>query len=179
MEVKNKDNNPNIEAMFKAGAHYAFARSKRHPTTAPYIFGVKNRVEIFNLEETDILLNKALEFVKAIAATGKHILFVGGKSESQEAIRKGALTLGLPHVAGRWIGGTLTNFGEIRRRIEKFERLTVEREKGELTKYTKKERLLIDREIANLDRFFGGLVLMKEKPAALFVIDPPKEKITL
>ncbi|HEY4511793.1 MAG TPA: 30S ribosomal protein S2 [Candidatus Paceibacterota bacterium] len=179
MEVKNKDNNPNIEAMFKAGAHYAFARSKRHPTTAPYIFGVKNRVEIFNLEETDILLNKALEFVKAIAATGKHILFVGGKSESQEAIRKGALTLGLPHVAGRWIGGTLTNFGEIRRRIEKFERLTVEREKGELTKYTKKERLLIDREIANLDRFFGGLVLMKEKPAALFVIDPRKEKIAV
>src|SRR3989344_1235916 len=179
MEVKNKDNNPNIEAMFKAGAHYAFARSKRHPTTAPYIFGVKNRVEIFNLEETDILLNKALEFVKAIAATGKHILFVGGKSESQEAIRKGALTLGLPHVAGRWIGGTLTNFGEIRRRIEKFERLTVEREKGELTKYNKKERLLIDREIANLDRFFGGLVLMKEKPAALFVIDPRKEKIAV
>lgn len=179
MELKNKDNNPTIEAMFKAGAHYAFARSKRHPTTAPYIFGVKNRVEIFNLEETDILLNKALEFVKAIAATGKQILFVGGKSESQEAIRKGALTLGLPHVAGRWIGGTLTNFGEIRRRIEKFERLTVEREKGELTKYTKKERLLIDREIANLDRFFGGLVLMKEKPAALFVIDPRKEKIAV
>jgi small subunit ribosomal protein S2 len=85
----------------------------------------------------------------------------------------------MPFVDGRWIGGTLTNFVQIRKRVEKMEKLTMEREKGELAKYTKKERLLIDREIANLERFFSGVVSMKDLPAALFVIDPKKEKIAV
>ena len=82
----------------------------------------------------------------------------------------------MPFVDGRWIGGTLTNFAQIRKRVEKLEKLTSEKEKGELAKYTKKERLLIDREIANLERFFSGIVSMKELPKALFVVDPKKEK---
>jgi small subunit ribosomal protein S2 len=177
--TETKVNNVMIESMFKAGTHYGFQKSRRHPSVAPFIFGVKNKIEIFDLEKTSEMLAKACDFVSSIAKDGKQVLFVGGKNEAREAIKVGAEIIGMPVVAGRWIGGTLSNFPEIRKRIEKLERLTSEREKGELTKYTKKERLLIDREIVNLERFFGGLVSMKEKPAALFVIDPKKEKIAV
>ena len=179
MEIKEKTNNSVIENMFKAGSHFAFAKSRRHPSVKSYIFGVKNKVEIFDLEQTSMLLDKAKEFVKKLALEGKQILFVGGKNESQDVIRLAAQSIGMSFVAGRWIGGALTNFSEIKKRIEKLETLTSQREKGELAKYTKKERLMIDREIVNLDRFFSGLIPMKAKPAALFVIDPKREKIAV
>jgi small subunit ribosomal protein S2 len=164
-----------IDSMFKAGAHFAFGRSRRHPTVAPYIFGMKNNVEIFDLEKTKGLLAAAAAFAENLAREGKQLLIVGGKSEARGAVKGAGEMLGMPFVDGRWIGGTLTNFGQIRKRVEKLERLTSEREKGELAKYTKKERLLIDREIANLDRFFSGIIPMKELPKALFVVDPKKE----
>jgi small subunit ribosomal protein S2 len=166
----------NIDSMFQAGAHFAFSKSRRHPSVAPFIFGVKNKVEIFDLEKTTTLLEDAKHFIKNLGKDGKMILFVGGKSEARNAVKNGALSLGMPFVDGRWLGGTLTNFAQLRKRVEKMEKLTQEREKGELTKYTKKERLLIDREIAKLERFFSGIVSMKELPKALFVIDPKKEK---
>src|SRR3989344_2205868 len=169
-------NNKNIEGMFASGAHFAFSRSRRHPTVAPYIFGVKNKVEIFDLEKTEGMLNIAKDFVRNFGRDGKVIFFVGGKSEARNALKHGALALGMPYVDGRFIGGTLTNFSQIKKRVEKMEKLMTEREKGELAKYTKKERLLIDREIANLERFFSGIVSMKELPKAMFVIDPKKEK---
>ncbi len=169
-------NNPKIENMFKAGAHFAFSKTRRHPTVAPYIFGVKNKVEIFDLEKTSELLEKAKTFVESLAKEGKTVLFVGGKSEARNAVKSGALSLNMPYVDGRWIGGTLTNFMQIRKRVEKLEKLTSEKEKGELAKYTKKERLMIDREIANLERFFTGIVSMKDLPKAIFIIDPKKEK---
>ncbi len=168
-----------IDNMFKAGAHFAFSRTRRHPTITPYIFGVKNKVEIFDLEKTSELLAKAKDFVASLAKEGKSILFVGGKSEARNAIKNAALSTNMPYVDGRWIGGTLTNFVQIRKRVEKLERLNSEKEKGELTKYTKKERLLIDREIANLERFFSGVVTMKDLPKALFVVDPKKEKTAI
>jgi len=166
---------PLIDALFAAGAHFGYRRSKRHPTAASYIFGVKNSVEIFDLEKTRAALQKAGAFMKTLATSGKAALFVGGKNEAREAVKNGALKLGLPYVAGRWVGGTLTNFGNIRGRIDKMLDLRAKREKGELAKYTKKERLLIDRDIARLEELFGGLVPLAALPAALFVIDPGKE----
>ncbi|MBI2476009.1 MAG: 30S ribosomal protein S2 [Candidatus Taylorbacteria bacterium] len=177
-EVK-LQNNESIQKMFAAGAHFAFSRSRRHPTLAPYIFGMKNRVEIFDLEKTNALLEKAKDFVRALAREGKQILFVGGKSEARDAVKAAAMSLDMPHVAGRWIGGTLSNFKEIRSRVEKLLDLTGKREKGELAKYTKKERLLIDRDIAKLDRLFSGLIPMKDLPKALFVVDSKQEKIAV
>lgn len=168
-----------IDSMFTAGAHFAFSKSRRHPSVTPYIFGVKNKVEIFDLEKTSDLLNSAKEVMKALGKDSKTVLFVGGKSEARNAVKNGAMSLNMPFVDGRWIGGTLTNFGQIRKRVEKMEKLVSEKEKGELAKYTKKERLLIDREIANLERFFSGIVSMKDLPKALFVIDPKKEKIAV
>jgi small subunit ribosomal protein S2 len=174
--IDTKSNNPIIDNMFKAGAHFGFSKTRRHPTITPYIFGIKNKVEIFDLEKTSELLNKALAFVAGLAKDGKTILFVGGKSEARNSIKNSALSINMPYVDGRWIGGTLTNFPQIRKRVEKLERLNSEKEKGELAKYTKKERLLIDREIANLERFFSGIVSMKDLPKAIFVVDPKKEK---
>lgn len=172
-------NNSRVENMFKAGAHFAFSKTRRHPTVTPYIFGVKNKVEIFDLEKTEVLLENAKAFVSSLAKDGKAVLFVGGKSEARNSIKSGALSINMPYVDGRWIGGTLTNFTQIRKRVEKMEKLVSEKEKGELAKYTKKERLLIDKEIANLERFFSGIVSMKDLPKAIFIIDPKKEKTAL
>ena len=179
-ETKNTKNSDKIiEEMFKAGAHFGYSRSRRHPTASPYIFGVKNRVEIFDLAKTADLLKNALDFVSGLAKEDRQILFVGGKNEARDLIKNAAISIDMPYVAGRWIGGTFTNFPEIKKRISKLEELTKQREKGELSKYTKKERLIIDRNIANLERFFSGLLLMKEMPKAIFVIDPKNEAIAV
>ena len=179
-EIKDTKNSDKIiEEMFKAGAHFGYSKSRRHPTASPYIFGVKNRVEIFDLAKTADLLKNALDFVSGLAKEDRQILFVGGKNEARDLIKNAAISIDMPYVAGRWIGGTFTNFPEIKKRISKLEELTKQREKGELSKYTKKERLIIDRNIANLERFFSGLLLMKEMPKAIFVIDPKNEAIAV
>ena len=178
-EQKNMQNNEIIEAMFKAGAHFGYSKSRRHPSVAPYIFGVKNKTEIIDLEKTKEFLDKAMAFVSGIAKDGKKILFIGGKSEAKNAIKNGASIIDMPYVSGRWIGGTLTNTAEIKKRIARYEDLTSQKEKGELSKYTKKERLLIDRLIVNLEEMFGGIIGMKDVPKAVFVIDPKKEIIAV
>lgn len=174
-----ESNSKTVEAMFKAGTHFAFTKSRRHPTTSPYIFGVKNKIEIFNLEKLEPLLDEAKEAVKKLASEGKTILFVGGKSESRNAINLAGNTLSMPHVAGRWVGGTISNFVEIRKRIQKFLDLSSQKEKGELAKYTKRERLMIDREIDKLEKLFGGLVTLTKVPDAMFVVDARKEHIAV
>ena len=168
-----------IESMFGAGAHYGYSKSRRHPSTGNFIFGAKNKVEIFDLEKTSKSLERALDFISSLGQAKKNILFVSGKREAKNIIIETAEPLSQPYVAGRWIGGTITNFSEIKKRIQKFLDLKSKKEKGELTKYTKKERLLIDREIEDLNVKFGGLVEMKELPQALFVIDSKQEKIAV
>lgn len=170
---------PMIEAMFHAGAHFAFSKSRRHPSTKPYIYGAKNRVEIFNLEKTKGTLESALQFISKLGEAKKTVLFVGGKPEARAALKIAAESLQMPYVASRWIGGTLTNFTEIKKRIDTFLDLVSKRDKGELSKYTKKERLMIDRKIANLESMFLGIVTLKEQPAALIVIDPRHESIAV
>jgi small subunit ribosomal protein S2 len=179
MTEEKKINNERIDEMFKAGAHFGYSKTRRHSSVAPYIFGVKNRVEIIDLEKTDELLDKAAAFVASLAHEGKQVLFVGGKNEARSALKIAAESVGMPFVDGRWIGGTLTNFSEIKKRIMKLEDLTKQKERGELSKYTKKERLMIDREIANLERFFSGISSMKDLPKAMIVIDSKKEIIAV
>ncbi len=179
VETKTHSNNEIIDAMFKAGAHFGYQKSRRDASISPYIFGVKNKVEIIDLEKTNVQLEKAKEAVRNIAKLGKQILFVGGKNEAKEIVKLGAMGVNMPYVGGRWIGGTISNSLEIKKRVAIFEDLQKQKEKGELTKYTKKERLLIDRKIANLDEMFSGIVSMKEMPKALFIIDPKKEAIAV
>ena len=166
-----------IDKMFQAGAHFGFAKSRRHPSALPFIFGKKNNVEIFDLEKVEEKLKEAKEFVSKVASQKKQILFVGGKRESQGIIKDVADRIEMPYVAGRWIGGTITNFEEIRKRVKKLQELSSQKEKGELGKYTKKERLMIDRQIIKLEDRFGGIVPMDRKPGAVFIIDAEKESI--
>lgn len=164
-----------IQTLYDAGAHFGYGRARRHPSAAAFIFGTKDRTDIFDLEETGKRLSAARAFLASVAQSEKHVLFVGGKHEAIHLVKEAAERVGAPYVAGRWIGGTLTNFKNIRKRIDRLEKLMKERESGELEKYTKRERLLIDREIDELLARFGGLVKMTELPGALFVVDSRHE----
>ena len=169
------DKNQAIEKLFSVGAHFGYAPSRRHPSVAKYIFGEKGGTELFDLEKTVDALESALNFIKTLAAGRKTILFVGGKAEARLAIERTADRLNQPYVSGRWIGGTLTNFSEIGKRLARLTDLSNMRERGELAKFTKHERLLIDREITDLESMFGGLKGMTKLPDVLFVVDPKKE----
>lgn len=175
---KNNSNNL-VEALYSAGAHFGFIKSRRHPTTKPYIYGIKNKIEIFDLEKTSKSLEEALSFIEDVASKNGKILFIGGKNEAREAVARVAESIGMPHVSGRFIGGTLTNFPEIKKRVDKMESWVSQKEKGELAKYTKKERLLIDREIDRLKNLFLGISSMKSLPQAVFVVDAKKEYIAV
>lgn len=176
---KTKDMPENLKDLFKAGAHYAFSKSRRHPSAKPFILGVKNKLEIFDLEKTVESLSEAQEFIKKISSEGGQVLFVGGKVEARNAVKKGATEAEMPYVAGRWIGGTLTNFEEIKKRVARLEDLEKQKEKGELSKYTKKERLLIDKEIEKLREMFSGIRTLKGLPKVMFIVDPRKEYTAL
>lgn len=176
---KEKISTQGLDELFKAGAHFGFGKSRRHPSTNQFIFGSKNRVDIFDLEKTHEAFQKALDFVASLASTGSTILYVGGKNEAQQIIKEAAEKADMPYVASRWIGGTLTNFTEITKRVESMLSLASQKEKGELAKYTKKERLLIDRKIEKLQKMFGGIKSMTTLPKALFIVDPRYEDTAL
>lgn len=162
--------------MFSAGAHFGLGRSRRHPTVSSFIFGIKNTTDIFDLEKTVQTLEDIKVVIADLAKDGKTILFVGGKKEASSVIRSVADSISMPYVDGRWIGGTISNFTQIRKRIDRYEKLVSDRDKGELVKYTKRERMLIDKEIDSLEKMFLGIVSMKKVPDALFVVDPRREK---
>jgi len=170
------DTKKTIDSMFSAGAHFGLGRSRRSPTVTSYIFGSKNGTDIFDLEKTEISLTKAKAFIMTAAKEGKTVLFVAGKKEASQAIKSAAESQNMPYVDSRWIGGTISNFGQIRKRIDRYEKLLSDKEKGELAKYTKRERMLIDKEIADLQKMFFGIVSLKKIPDILFVIDPRREK---
>ena len=168
-----------IQELFSVGAHFGYTRTRRNPSVVPFIFGQKNRNDIFDLEKTVEKLATAEAAVADIAASGKSILFVSGKNEAFRIVRAAAEKVEQPYVCGRWIGGTLTNFKEISKRTKRLDTLRADKEKGNLDKYTKKERLLLDREMEDLEQTFGGIVAMKELPGALFVVDPRHEHIAV
>ena len=168
-----------IKELFKVGAHYGYSKSTRHPSVRSYIFGNKNGVEIFDLEKTAPLLEDVKEFVRELARSRKKLLFVSSKPEACSAIRSGAESIGQPYVIDRWIGGTLTNFDSIRKRVEKMQDWKKKSERGDLEKFTKKEQLLLSREAEKLENKFGGIVDMEKMPGALFVIDSKHESIAL
>ena len=168
-----------VEELMSVGAHFGYASARRHPSTKNYILGSKNKVEIFNLEKTAEKLAEAEKAMETLGSEGKTILFVTSKGEARSVIRSAAESIEMPFVAGRWIGGTITNFEQIRKRVQKLIDLTDQKEKGQLGKYTKKERLMIDREIEKLTEMFEGIVPMSKTPDALFVIDSKQEDIAV
>jgi small subunit ribosomal protein S2 len=168
-----------INDMFAVGAHYGYSRTRRHPSTVQYIYGSKNRTDIIDLEKTSENLTAAVEALGALSAGGKQILFVGTKPEAKELVKTYAASVNMPYVENRWIGGTLTNDKQIKIRVNLLDDLSTKRDKNELVVMNKKERLLVDRKIAKLDRNFSGLANLAGLPAALVVIDTREEHIAV
>ncbi len=164
-----------LKELLEAGCHFGHQTVRWNPKMKPYIFEAREGIHIFDLVKTKEGLEAACAFVKATASQGKKILFVGTKRQAKEIIEKTAKKAGMPYVSERWLGGTLTNFEQIQKSLEKLETLKKEKEESKYKEYTKKENLLIDREIVRLEKFFGGLTSLEKLPEALFVVDVKTE----
>lgn len=164
-----------IEDLKKAGLQYGYSRTRRHPSVKPFIEGNYNGVDFITLDSTKKQLDEAISFLVAMHNAGKVILFVGVKPEIRQIVKEVALSLNSPYIAERFIGGTLTNFPQMKKRIEKLHDLLKKKESGELSVYTKKEQLLIQRDIDRLDRDFGGISSLTNIPSAIVMIDSRHE----
>jgi len=177
---KTLENNDGIvEEMFKAGAHYGYSKTRRHPSISPFIYTTKNKTDIIDLEKTSVLLEEAKNFVKSLGMEGKTILFVGTKPEAKVSVKDAAESLQMPYVVERWIGGTISNFPEIKKRIVELETYHKDSARGELEKYTKKERVVLAKKMEKLARYYTGLLGLKKTPDALFVVDARSEHIAV
>lgn len=165
--------------MFRSGVHYGYSKSRRHPSVSPYLFMTKNGVDIIDIEKSEVLLSEALEEINRLGTSGKTVLFIGTKPEAKQQITEIALSLESPYVSERWVGGSLTNFPEIKKRIAKLLEMREQKEKGDFDKYTKKERLLIDKEMNDMSKNFEGLISLTKTPDAIVVVDPKKEHIAI
>lgn len=165
--------------MMEAGVHLGHARSKRHPRMAPYLWGIRNNVEIIDLTRTKEKLASALAFLRQSAQEKKIFLFVGTRPSAKGIVRNAAHELGCPYVDQRWIGGTLTNFKVIRKRIETLEALEQERASGSFEKFTKKERMKKEDQMRRLIEHFDGLRRLTKLPDALIIADISHDDLAL
>src|SRR3989344_6838579 len=156
-----------IEKMFKVGAHYGYSKTRRHPSLSKYIYATKNKTDIIDLEKTSIMLERATEFVKSLGMKSKTVLFVGTKPEAKDITKNVAMSLNMPYVNERWIGGTLSNFIEIKKRIIELENYRKDSVEGGLNKYTKKERGVLAKKTEKLERNYAELISLKKTPDAL------------
>lgn len=165
-----------VDRLFETGAHFAQVKSRRHPSMKPFVIGQKSKVEIFDLVKTDDQLAKAKAALAALGRDGKTVLFVGGKREVSDIVKAAATKAQSPFVAGRWLGGTISNFTEIKKRIDRLAELVGKRDSGELAKqYTKLELVFIGREIDRLKLRLDGITALSKKPDAFVVVDTRHE----
>jgi len=168
-------NKISVEEMAEAGVNFGHKVSKLHPKMKPYVSGIKNNVNIFDLEKTQKELEKALSYISRIVSEGKAIVFVGTKVQLKGIVQMAAEACGVPYVTERWLGGTFTNFETIQKRVNYFKDLEKKKGSGELEKYTKRERLDFDREIAKLKIKFEGVRNMSKLPEAVFIFGLDKD----
>jgi len=170
---------PSLEEMLKEGVHFGHRTSKWNSKMEQYIFTTRNNVHIIDLEKTYDQLKKALNFIQNIKKKNGTIIFVGTKIAVKEITKKTAEECKVFHITERWIGGTLTNFPVISKRLEHFRDLEKKRKTGELKKYVKKEQHDFDVELQKLERQFGGIKDMVKMPDALLIVDTHKEKLAV
>jgi len=168
-----------MKALLEAGVHFGHQTRRWNPKMEQYIFTERNGIYIIDLQKTVKLVEEAYEFVKEVAANDGEILFVGTKKQAQEAIETEAQRCGMHYVNQRWLGGTLTNFKTIRKRIDRLHELNKMEEDGTFNVLPKKEVIQLRHERERLEKFLGGIKNMNRIPDALFVVDPRKEKIAV
>ena len=164
-----------LEELIDAGAHFGHQTRRWNPKMEEYLYGQENGIHIFDLTKTKPLMEEAMEFLTKSAKEGKTILILGTKKQIKDKVAEVATKIGVPYVNERWLGGTISNFEQMKRSIRKMEEMKTNMATGFYAKYTKKERLLIDREIARLERFFDGIKNLQGIPDVLFVIDTKRE----
>lgn len=165
--------------MIEAGVHIGHKKSITNPKIKPYLLGLKNDIQILNPDIIEEKLKIAAEFIKNIIAKNGVVLFVGTRPSAKAAILDIAQKLSMPYVNARWLGGTLTNFSTIQKRIEYFLDLEKQKSSGELEKYTKKEQLLFKKELEDLEEKFGGIKALKNKPEAIFIVNTQHHETTV
>jgi small subunit ribosomal protein S2 len=169
-----------VDQLFKAGAHFGFSKSRRHPSVKEFIFTNKDGNDIFDLDKTTESIMNAAAVLEEAGRNGKQVVFVSTKEEAKKIVLKEAERAEAPFVVNRWIGGMMTNYAEIRKRIARLKQLTEEGESGELErKYTKRERVVIAREVEKLMFNFGGIKMLDKNPDMMVVVDPRHEVIAV
>ena len=165
-----------MKALLESGVHFGHRTNKWDPRMKPYIFTERNGIHIIDLQQTSKMLSQAYNVIRDLVANGGTVLFVGTKRQAQETVAEEAARCGMPYVTERWMGGMLTNWSTMHARIEELERLEKMRDTGELDRLTKKEGLLIGREITRLTTRLSGTRTMKRRPDLLFIIDVGREE---
>ena len=168
-----------MKQLLEAGVHFGHQTRRWNPKMAQYIFTERNGIYIIDLQKTVKKLEEAYLFVRDAAADGIDDLFVGTKKQAQDSVKEEAIRCGMPYVNARWLGGMLTNFNTIKRRIKRLEQLKKMEADGTFDLLPKKEVIKLKLEIEKLEKFMGGIVNMKKQPAAMFIVDPRKERIAV
>ncbi len=168
-----------LEDMLNARVHFGHQVHRWNPKMKPYVYAPKGGIHIINLEKTRVMAQKALGFIEEVIGSGGHIMFVGTKKQASSLIREEAKKRNQFYVNKRWLGGTLTNFQTIKMSIDRMKKIDQMRERGDLDRYSKKERSQIDKEQSRLNEYLEGIREMKDIPQALFVVDVNKENIAV
>ncbi len=170
---------PTLQELLEAGVHFGHQIRRGHPRMKPLIYGAKDGVHIIDLTKSEEYLKTATDYVYELGKANKILLFVGTKKQAQPIIEELAKNLGAPYMVERWMGGFLTNFEEIKKRIKLLKDLKEQKAKGELSKYTKKEQLLLDRKMDKLTQDFSGVMDLAGMPEAIFVVDAVSDNIAI
>ncbi|MCM1523242.1 MAG: 30S ribosomal protein S2 [Ruminococcus sp.] len=168
-----------MKQLLEAGVHFGHQTRRWNPKMAQYIFTERNGIYIIDLQKTVKKLDEAYAFVKSVAENGENVLFVGTKKQAGDSVKEEALRAGAYYVNARWLGGMMTNFKTIQRRITRLEQLHTMQEDGTFNLLPKKEAVKLELEIEKLEKYLGGIKEMKKLPGALFIVDPRKEKIAV
>ena len=168
-----------MKQLLEAGVHFGHQTRRWNPKMAKYIFTERNGIYIIDLQKTVKKLEEAYMFIRDVAASGESVLFVGTKKQAGESIKEEAERAGANYVNARWLGGMLTNFRTIRRRIDRLAQLRTMEEDGTFDRLSKKEVVKLNLEIEKLEKFMGGIKTMKKLPGAMFIVDPRKERIAV
>ena len=168
-----------MKQLLEAGVHFGHQTRRWNPKMAEYIFTERNGIYIIDLQKTVKKIEEAYDFIRSVAADGGEILFVGTKKQAQETIKEEAVRVGMHYVDARWLGGMLTNFKTIKKRIERLSQLHKMEEDDTFDLLPKKEVIGLRGEMEKLEKYLGGIKEMKKAPAAIFIVDPRKERIAI
>ncbi len=168
-----------MKQLLEAGVHFGHQTRRWDPRMAEYIFQARNGIHIIDLQKTSKKIDEAYQFVKEASEEGKEILFVGTKKQAQECVKEAALACGMYYIDQRWLGGMLTNFDTIQKRIQRLKDLETMAEDGTFEVLPKKEVILLKKEMEKLEKNLGGIKEMNKLPGVIFVVDPKKERIAI